>query len=238
MRLTHISPKEYASDRHLMTVEPRLAVTQTLGEKPIYHINDLQQSTGSRATAYRVLDELRELGFATPIKEGYFTLRTSLFQPYYLWPYLLPSLKALKQARYFGRSYNENDARLARKILNGKVTLDYRAYELTRLQEPHTLFLYEEDPDSAAATLKERRFWEGRRGRVAIIPHVGSFENELQRVYLDCIAYGGRNNLDAIAIELLYGEALDSRIRGTFRSEDVVKVREELDTLESRARSS
>ncbi len=63
---------------------------------------------------------------------------------------------------------------------------------------------------------------------MAIIPNVGSFENELQRVYLDCIAYGGRSNLDAIAIELLYGEALDPRIRGRFRSEDVVKVRDNL----------
>ncbi len=214
-----------------MMVEPRLAITQTLGEKPVYHLKDLQQSTGSRATAYRVVNELRDLGFATPIKGGYFTLRTSLFQPFNLWPHLLPSLKALKQARYFGRSYNQNDATHARRILNGKVTLDYRAYELTRLQKPRTLFLYVDDPDAAASRMKEEKFWEGTRGKVAIIPNVGSFENELQRVYLDCIAYGGRSNLDAIAIELLYGDELDPRIRGRFRSEDVVKVRDDLTTI-------
>ncbi len=218
-------------------VEPGLTITQTLEEKPVYHIRDLQRVTGSRATAYRVLAELRRVGFAAQVNEAYFTIRSSLYQPFYLWPSLVPSLKAIEQARYFGRSYNENDAKSSRKILESHATLDYRAYELTGLQEPHTLFLYVEDVDSAATALRNHKFWEGTRGRVALLPKTGSFQNELQRVYLDCLAYGGRSTLDAIAIELLYGEALDRRIRGTFRAEDVLKVREELVPLESRTRS-
>lgn len=217
-------------------LKPELAVTQALGEKPAYHINDLRRVTESRATAYRILRELREVGFAEQVKEGYFTIRSSLFQPFYLWPYLLPSLAALKRARYFGRSYNENDIRLARKILQGVVTLDYRAYELTGLQKPHMLFVYVEDVDRAAATLRDRKFSEGARGRVAIMPQVRSRQNELQRLYLDCIAYGGRSTLDAIAIEITHGEELDPNIRGTFRSEDVLKVKEELGPPEPGAR--
>jgi len=42
--------------------------------------------------------------------------------------------------------------------------------------------------------------------------------------------------LDAIAIEILHNEDLDHNIRGTFKAEDVLKVREEL-VAQSRTRS-
>ncbi len=214
-----------------MTIRPELAITQTIGvrEKPVYNIDDLSKATGfSRATAYRALNELREVGFAERLKEGYFTIRSSLFQPFSLWEYLSPSLQALKKARFFGLSYNENDVRLARQILKGMLTLDYRAYELTQLQLPHLFSIYVEDTDQAARMLRKHKFSEGTRGRVAIMQRTGAFENEIQRVYLDCIAYGGRSLLDAIAIEILHGEKLDPRVRGVFKAEDVLKVREEL----------
>lgn len=218
-------------------MKPELSVTQTIGEKPVYRIEDLLRVTGSRATAYRALGELRQVGFAEQAKEGFFTIRSSIFQPFYLWPHLVPSLDALKQARYFGLSYNENDVKLARRVLEGMVTLDYRAYELTGLQVPHMFFMYSWDVDQAASTLRKRGFWEGKRGRVAILPRIGSFQNELHRVYLDCIAYGGRSVLDAIAIQLVRGAELDLKIRGLFRAEDVLKVRDELSSREPRARS-
>ena len=214
-------------------MKPELAMAQAIGEKPVYRIDDLLQIAGSRATAYRTLSELRQAGFAEQAKEGYFTIRSSLFQPYYLWEHLRPSLDGLRQARYYGRSYNENDIRVARQVLAGTLTLDYRAYELTGLQEPYLLFMYVDDLDSASDILREHRFWEGKRGRVAILPRTRSLRNELQRVYLDCIAYGGRSTLDAIAIEILFGEKLDPKIRGVFRLEDVLKVKEELATRES-----
>src|SRR5437899_12471045 len=120
-----------------MMLKPELAIAQTMGEKPVYHMNDLSKITESRATAYRILSRLREAGFAEQVREGYFTFRSSLFQPFYLWSNLLPSLQALKQARSFGLSYTENDVRLARHVSKGIVTLDYRAYEITRLQSTH-----------------------------------------------------------------------------------------------------
>jgi len=217
-------------------LRPELAIAQTIGEKPVYHMNDLTKITGSRATAYRILSRLREAGFADQLREGYFTIRSSLFQPFNLWQNLLPSLQALREARFFGLSYNENDVRLARQILKGMVTLDYRAYEITRLQSPHLFFIYVDKADQAANTLKESKFSEGTKGRVVIIPRIGEFRNEIQRVYLDCIAYGGRSLLDAIAIEILLNEDLDHNIRGTFKAEEVLKVREELDA-QSRTRS-
>lgn len=203
-------------------------MTQVLGERPIFSLEDLLKVTGSRATAYRILAKLRDAGFATYAGRGYFICRSSLFQPYSLWEHLAPSLTALKQARRFGRSYNENDAKVARRLLKGTVTLDYRAYELTGLQDPHTLFLYVDDIDSAASKLRGHSFWEGTHGRVALLPLLAPLQNEFQRVYLDCIAYGGRGVLDAIAIEILHGDKLDPKVRGLFRSEDVLKVRDEL----------
>jgi hypothetical protein len=211
-----------------MMLKPELTIAQTIGEKPVYHMNDLSKITESRATAYRILSRLREAGFAEQVREGYFTLRSSLFQPFNLWQNLLPSLQSLKQARFFGLSYNENDVRLARQILKGIVTLDYRAYEITQLQSPHLFSIYVDNPDQAADKLKECKFSEGTKGRVVIIPRMGEFGSEIQRVYLDCIAYGGRSLLDAIAIEILHNQDLDPYIRGTFKAEDVLKVREEL----------
>ena len=211
-----------------MTLRPELTIAQTIGEKPVYHINELRKITDSRATAYRILSKLREAGFAEQIKEGYFTIRSSLFQPFNLWSNLLPSLQALKQARFFGLSYNENDVRLAIQILKGVITLDYRAYELTKLQSPRLLFIYVDDVDQAARTLREHKFSEGTQGRVVIIPRIGVFRNEIQRVYLDCIAYGGRSLLDAIAIEIVHNESLDPHVRRIFKAEDVLKVRDEL----------
>src|SRR5207302_5788368 len=219
-----------------MMLKPELTIAQTIGQRPVYHMNDLSKITGSRATAYRILSRLREAGFAEHVREGYFTLRSSLFQPFNLWQNLLPSLQALKQARFFGLSYNENDVRLARQILKGMITLDYRAYEIKRLQSTHILFIYVDKHENAENMLKECKFSEGTKGRVVILPRTGGFGSEIQRVYLDCIAYGGRSLLDAIAIEILHNEDLDHNIRGTFKAEGVMKVREELDG-QSRTRS-
>lgn len=219
-------------------IRPEMVIAQNMGEKPVYQVNDLQRIMGSRATAYRLLGELREVGFADKVKDGFFTIHSSLFQPFHLWSYLLPSLLAIKQARYFGLSYNENDIRLARRLIEGVVTLDYRAYELTGFQLPHKLFMYVDDVDTAAATLGKHEFSEGTRGRVAIMPRTGHFSNEIQRVYLDCIASGGRSMLDAIAIEIVHHRKLDPKVRGAFKSEDVLKVREELIQPEPRTGSN
>jgi len=210
-------------------MEPSLAVVQALGQKPVYRASELFGPAGSRATAYRFIRRLQELGLAAETqRRGHFTVRSSAFQPYQTLLHLLPSLRALKQARYFGRAYDESDVNYARRTLRGMVTLDYRAYELTRFQMPRTFFVYAEDPDQQAKSLRSAGFSEGSKGRVAILPkdEDGGFENEIQRVYLDCLAFGGRSTLDAIAIELLHGDRLS--VRGEFPTDLVLKVREDL----------
>ncbi|MEM3671450.1 MAG: hypothetical protein QW767_06890, partial [Thermoprotei archaeon] len=127
----------------------------------------------------------------------------------------------------FGRTYDESDVKYASMLLKGMVTLDYRAYELTQFQTPRNFFIYVEDPDEQVKSLRSAGFSEGSKGRVAVMPKEdGDFENEVQRVYLDCLAFGGRSTLDAIAIELLYGDQL--AVRGEFPVDLVLKVRDDL----------
>jgi len=153
----------------LLKMEPSLAVVQALGQKPVYRASELFGPAGSRATAYRFIRRLQELGLAAETqRRGHFTVRSSAFQPYQTLVQLLPSLRALKQARYFGRAYDESDVNYARRSLRGMATLDYRAYELTRFQTPHTFFVYAEDPDQQAKSLRSAGFSEGSKGRVAI----------------------------------------------------------------------
>lgn len=207
-------------------IDPSLTLVQSLGEKPAYHSSELYDLAGSKATAYRIIEGLVELGLAERLNRGYFAIRSSAFQPYGVWPFLIPSLQSLKQARYFGRAYDESDVAFAKRTITGTATLDYRAYDLTQFQTPHIYYVYVDDVNHVARQLKRNNFSEGRAGRVAIMPKSGSFENEVQRVYLDCLAAGGRSTLDAIAIELRYGDRLT--IRGDFRADVVMKVREDL----------
>jgi hypothetical protein len=199
---------------------------QSLREKPAYRSRDIYELAGSKATAHRIIDRLVELGLAQRLNRGYFSVRSSVFQPYWVWLLLRPSLQSLKEARFFGRAYGESDVSFARRKVRGILTLDYRAFEMTKLQTPQTCYIYVDDVGTAADGLRECGFSEGKAGRVAIMPKHGHFENEVQRVYLDCLAAGGRSTLDAIAIELLFGDELT--IRGEFRADAVAKVMEEL----------
>ena len=213
-----------------MNAQKSLAIIQAIGEKPVYHVNDLIEYAGSRSSAYRKLEELESLGLANKTaRRGFFTLKSSAFQNYGMLRHLLPSLRALKQARYFGRAYNESDIRQALRILDGQITLDYKAFELTKLQTPYHLFVYVTDIEESSTALKSEGFSEGRKGRVAILPMEDKeaiYRNAIQRVYLDCIANGGRNLLDAIAIEMMYGDEIS--VKGEFPVETVMKVREDL----------
>jgi hypothetical protein len=211
-------------------VQASLVAAQKLDQGSLIHsTRELAGVVGSIPTAQRYVRQLEELGFLTILGRGRFAVRSSLFQPYSLWPYLIPSLQSLKAARFFGRSYNESDVHFARKKFSeAMVTLDYRSYELTGLQTPEKLFLYVRDQDSAANALKsDYDFSEGPRGKIAILPMIGDFfDNEIQRVYLDSLAAGGRNLLDAVAIELRYPDKL--QIKGLFQVDLVEKVLEDL----------
>jgi hypothetical protein len=209
-----------------MRIEPSLAIVQNLRDSPAYRVSELYRLAGSRATAYRLLDQLLELGFAERQNRGYFSLRSSVFQPYRLWPHLVPSLQSFKSARHFGRAYDESDVNYVKKSLHGFLSLDYSAYELTGLQTPHQYYLYVDNIEEAAWLLKKNGFSEGQAGRISIASKTGQFEDEILRIYLDCLAAGGRSTLDAIAIDLRYGDQL--RVRGEFPVELVTKVEEDL----------
>ena len=210
-------------------VQPSLVAAQRLDQANLIHsTKELAATVGSIPTAQRYVRQLEDLGFLTILGRGRFVVRSSLFQPYSLWPLIIPSLQSFKKARYFGRSYNESDVHFAfKKFSEAMVTLDYRSYELTGLQTPEKLFLYASDQDSAANALKSDDFSEGPRGKIAILPRIGNFfDNEIQRVYLDSLAAGGRNLLDAVAIELRYPDKL--QIKGLFSIDLVEKVREDM----------
>lgn len=209
----------------MQQIKPELVIVQELGTKPAYHINDLSERIGSRQTAYRALGQLKELGFAESVHRGYFTLKSSLFQPYYLWHFLLPSLSALRQARRFRRT-KKPDIKQIDRLIEGPVTLDYKAYDLTKLQYPVTFYKYVDDIGYASCILKTEGYTEDSNGSVVLLPKTGEFDNEIQRVYLDCLAAGGRYVLDAIAIELLH--PTDVKIRGQFPIEQVTKVQDDL----------
>lgn len=208
---------------------------QRLEPKPVYSINNIISISTPKTTVYRHLQTLKNLGFIIKSNRGHFRLnRTAILQPKLIIEKLSPSLLALKKARRFGRSYNNSDIKFARNNIKSKfITLDYKAWELTRYQTPSELYMYVKDVDKTAAYLKENRFKEGQRGRVVILPIEGNLENEIERVYLDCIAKGGRSIQDAIAIELLYSDRLTSK--GNFPIESVLKVQEDLPHPHARA---
>lgn len=199
--------------------------------KHIYSINQdvIHGLSVSPRTAYRHLKELKSLGIVNTNGSGYFTLNKSVVSQRHIIQEIIPSLKVLKAARRFGRDYDRNnsDINFAMKYIPYKsITLDYRAWELTQYQYPSVLYLYVEDVDKTALYLKENRFYGGQKGRVVLLPYSSTANNEIQRVYLDCIAKGGRSVNDAIAIHLLHGDKL--KYKANFPLESILKVREEL----------
>jgi hypothetical protein len=204
-----------------------LLFAQRLDSKPVYTVEDALSVAGSVKTVYRRLNDLKALGLVR-YKRGSFILKNSVVsQPANVVERLLPSLVALSKGRRFGRNYNDSDIRFALNNMADKiVTLDYRAYELTKFQTPLDLYIYVKDVDSAARLLRDNGFREGRNGRVVLLPRIGKFANEIERVYLDCIANGERSTMDAIAIELMYEDRLGTH--GLFPIQQVKKVQEDL----------
>lgn len=195
--------------------------------KPVYTISSAITIAGSTKTAYRRLNALRALGLAK-YRRGKIILKNNVVsQPANVLEKLMPSLTALSKARRFGRTYTDSDIRFAMNNIPDKlVTLDYKAYELTKYQTPLDLYLYVKDVNTVANLLKEKGFKEGQNGHVILLQKTGDFSNPIERVYLDSIANGERNTLDAIAIELLYEDKISTR--GLFPIQLVKKVQEDL----------
>lgn len=210
-------------------VAPGLLFAQGLAPMPVYSIKRHGAKTaGSEKTAYRRIKSLASLGLAT-FHRGQFSIKKeAVSQPLDVIEKMLPSLLALKQARRFGRSYNKADINfvLGHKLDSTIVTLDFRAWSLTRFQFPNDLYVYVDDIESGTEFLKDSGFSKGDRGHVILLPKIGSFENEVERTYLDCIANGGRSILDAVALQLIYPEKIT--VKGRFPVEVVAKVQEDM----------
>ena len=208
---------------------PGILFAQELPPRPVYSIKqEGVEIAGSEKTAYRRVNSLVPLGLAT-FSRGKFEIKKEVVaQPFNIVKKLLPSLLALKQARRFGRSYNNADINfvLDHKPASSIVTLDFMAWDLTQFQFPNDLYVYVDNIEDGVLFLKENKFSEGSRGHVVLLPKIGSFDNEVERVYLDCIANGGRSILDAIALQLLYPDKI--AIRGRFPIETVSKVQEDM----------
>lgn len=209
-------------------IDAIIPFAQGFSTKPLYSIKNAESKTVSTRTMYRRLHDLRSVGLAN-FRRGFFEIkRGAILQPAPVLKKLIPSLVALKNGRRFGRYYNELDINFAKKQLPEKflTTLDYAAWELTKFQTPSDFFVYVNDVNKASEFLKNNNFSEGNNGHVVLLPKIGDFRNEVERIYLDCIANDGRSLLDAIAIELLYEDYLS--IKGQFSIEYVKKVQEDM----------
>jgi len=207
---------------------PALLFAQELPPRPVYTLKNLKTIDESTKTAHRRIKSLLPLGLAT-YNRGKFSIKKEVVsQPVNVLKKLIPSLMSLKQARRFGRSYNNADINfvLNHKPESAMVTLDYQAWNMTKFQLPRDLFVYVDDVEKGAEFLKENGFSEGEKGHIVLLPKIGLFENKIERVFLDCLANGGRSVLDAVAIQLLYGNKIDTKAR--FPIETVIKVQEDL----------
>lgn len=202
---------------------------QELPPNPIHDIKGLEDIMGlSARTIKRRLAHLDELGLVD-YNRGKFTIKSEVVsQPYHVLQSIIPSLMSLKKARRFGRYYKPTDVNFMRRHLpsGSIITLDHKAYELTRFQTPLDLYAYVDDVENVSKFLKSHGFREGKRGNVVLLPKIGSFENPIERIFLDCVANGGRSFLDAAAIMLTHRDAIKTRVR--FAGDTILKVQEDL----------
>ena len=206
-----------------------IGFAQKLSSSPIYDLNNLDDTIHlSTRTIKRRITSLMELGLAD-YNRGKFTIKREVIsQPYTVLQNIVPSLLSLKRARRFGRYYTSTDVNFMKKHLpkGSVITLDHKAYELTKFQTPLNLYVYVNDVEKTSKSLKTCGFREGKRGHVIILPKIGSFENLIERVFLDCIADGGRSFLDAVAIMLIHKNTIKTRAR--FAGDTILKVQEDL----------
>lgn len=228
-----------------MQYEQDLIFAQKIDRKKLtYSVKEDLLSIGTRATVYRRLKDLVSLGIITKANNGRFIINNSfvISQSVLLFEKLIPSLRSLKNGRRFGRYRNaRSDLKFAEDIITNNgykimTTLDFKAWKLTKYQYPLNLYIYVNDIDSAVNLLKNNKFNERRRKRIGgreaniiLLPPIGDFTNEIQRVYFDSIANGGRSINDAIAIELLYGNKLE--YKGNFDKNEIESVRENLSAV-------
>lgn len=191
---------------------------QGLPHKPVHVLNDLSDKMGmSVRTVRRRIKKLEELGLAK-YDRGIFSVKYEVVsQPKSALNMLYSSFIALKKARRFGKFYRETDVNFVKKNLpkNSLVTLDYKAYELTRYQTPLYFYVYVDNIEKFSLFFKKNGFKEGRNGKIILLPKIGSFADETRRVFLDCVAHGGRSFNDAAALSLSGSSIKNTHVRFT-----------------------
>lgn len=200
---------------------------QELPPRPVYRVKDVAKHVHER-TVRRRIKKLTEIGLAQ-YNRGKFTIKREVIaQPIIILEKLIPSFTALMQARRFGKSYRQSDINFMMKNLpkNSIITLDYSAHKMTKFQSAHDLYVYVDDVEKTAQFLKKNNFREGTKGNIVLLPKIGSFENPTERVFLDCVAKGGRSMMDAIAIQLKHRDKIT--IKARFTTEMLLKVQEDL----------
>lgn len=214
----------------LSQAEPGIRFAAMLPTRISYSVKaDAVQVAGSIPTAYRRLHMLESIGLAT-VRMGRFKINRAVLQPTNVLEKLVPSLLALKTARRFGQKYHVSDINFVKNNLpkNSFITLDYKAWDLTGYQLPQDLYVYVDDIDNASNFLKSNGFSHGSSGHIVLLQKQQDCKDTIEQVYLDCIAKGGRNILDAIAIEIKHGD--DLNIKGRFSVDDVLKVQDDMQT--------
>ena len=204
-----------------------LLFAQELQPRPIYKVKDVAKNIHER-TVRRRIKKLTEIGLAQ-YNRGQFTIKEEVIaQPISVLEKLVPSFTAFMQARRFGKAYGLSDNNFMIKNLpkNALITLDYSAHKMTNFQSAQDLYLYVDDIEETVQFLKNNNFREGTKGSIVILPKIGSFENLTERVFLDCIAKGGRSMMDAIAIQLKYKDEIN--IKARFTTDMLLKVQEDL----------
>jgi hypothetical protein len=211
----------------LMRYKDAFQFAQELPPSSVYNVKDVAKYVHER-TVRRRIKKLTEIGLAQ-YNRGQFTVKKEVVaQPISVLEKLVPSFTAFMKARRFGKSYRVSDINFMIKNLpkNATITLDYSAHEMTGFQSVQDLYVYVDDIEETAQFLKNNNFREGTKGSVVILPKIGSFENLTERIFLDCIAKGGRNTMDAIAIQLKHADKIT--INARFTTEMILKVQEDL----------
>lgn len=191
---------------------------RNLPHKTIYRITDVVKLTKLPIeTINKKLDILSSYQLLYRKPNAFMLYRNVIMQSDVMFQKIMPSLISLKHAKYFNKKYDQTDIDFALEHMpcNSIITLDYKAAELTGYQHPWQLYVYVDDINTFESLLKHNGFNEGKKedSRVVLLPKIGSFENLLKRLFFDCVASGGRDFMDAVAIMVLYGhEIMDDDI--------------------------
>ena len=205
---------------HAATVGPfprrikPMAFAFSLPRAPSYRFRDMPSILGvSEATARRRVDALVEMGLAERRNGSFMVRHDAACQPIEILDAMYPSLLALGCARRFAGPNGRAGITLARRLRppGSFVTLDYPLARLTGYRPARDYCVCVDDPDAFASLLEENGFREDDLGRVVVMPKLGRFDRARERLFLDCIAAGGKRCAGAVELYILYGDKLPQR---------------------------